>query len=452
MRPVTVLDAQLVSAPAYREYVAHFAAEHENLDKVLRSFGLGVRAPGDARRRSSELVEELVRKGARVRNDGKSVVYGPLSPACARCRTGNKSVSEFISLACNRSCYFCFNPNQCDYERYRSSEKDWRTELESFERSMGGLDCIALTGGEPLLHPEEAVEFFAFARALSPCAHLRLYTSGFGADEALLRRLADAGLDEIRYSVKLDEPAERQAETLASLDAAVGIVPSVMVEMPVIPGTHDQMVELLRHLDEVGARGINLLEFCFPLNNADEYKARGFELVGDPYRIPYDYGYAGALPVAGSEELALELMLEMVDGGCSLGLHYCSLENKNTAQVYEQNLGGQLSIPGYRFSHRTFFYEAARAFGRDALELARVLDAAGIEHAFDEDGRMVMFDPGELAGIAEDARSCAVYLSSAIIETDEAGGRTFREVGLQAVAPDDYRLLAADAAQPIEEG
>lgn len=451
MRPVTALDVQLASAPAYREYIAHFVAEYENLGKVLRGFGLDVCSPGHARERSAALVDELVRKGARVRNDGKSVVYGPLSPACARCRTGVRSVSEFISLACNRSCYFCFNPNQCDYEQYRMGKKDWKSELEMFAGSMGGLERIALTGGEPLLYPDDAVEFFRFSRELSPKAHLRLYTSGINADEGLLLKLAEAGLDEIRYSVKLDEPEELQAQTLESLDAAVGIVPSVVVEMPVVPGTREQMIGLLEHLEEVGARGINLLEFCFPLNNAQEYKSRGFELVGDPYRIPYDYGYAGALPVAGSEELALGLMLEMAGRGSSLGLHYCSLENKNTAQVFEQNMGGKLDVPGYRFSHRTFFYEAARAFGQDALELAGALDAAGVEHTLDEAGEMVMFDPEALARVADCASHCTVFLSSAIIEADESGNRSFREVGLQVVGSDDYDVLAGDSARALEE-
>lgn len=444
MRPVTALDVQLADAPAYQEYIAHFVAERAKLDGILRSFGLEVRSDKRARALSAELIDELVRKGARVRNDKKSVVFGPLSPACVRCRTGVRSVSEFISLACNRSCYFCFNPNQYDFERYRAHKKDWKAELESFADAMGGLDFIALTGGEPLIYADEAIEFLSFSRALSPDAHLRLYTSGANADEELLQKLAHAGLDEIRYSVKLDDSAELQARTLASLDAAIGVVPSVMVEMPVIPGTRSQMLALLEHLEMVGAFGINLLEFCFPLTNAHEYISRGFKLVDNPYRIPYDYGYAGALPVAGSEELALELMLEMINRGSNLGLHYCSLENKNTAQVFEQNLGGQFDIPGYRFSHRTFFYEAARAFGRDALALSAALSAAGINHTLDESGQMVMFDPSALMAVAEDASESTVFLCSAIIETDDSGKRSFREVGLQVVEPGDFNMLAAD--------
>lgn len=56
---------------------------------------------------------------------------------------------------------------------------------------------------------------------------------------------------------------------------AVDRIPAVMVEMPVIPGTIDDMKDLLMKLSAWGARGINLLEFCFPLSNSEAFAARG---------------------------------------------------------------------------------------------------------------------------------------------------------------------------------
>jgi len=44
-----------------------------------------------------------------------------------------------------------------------------------------------------------------------------------------------------------------------------------MVEMPVIPGSLEEMKDLLKKLDSLGIFGINLLEFCFPLNNAQVF-------------------------------------------------------------------------------------------------------------------------------------------------------------------------------------
>lgn len=133
----------------------------------------------------------------------------------------------------------------------------------------------------------------------------------------LFERLAESGLDEIRFSVKIDAETSTnreapQAESLerqvSRISLAVGVVPSVMVEMPVVPGEQDTLRTVMRRLDDMGAFGINLLEFCFPLHNAASYVTRGFALRSDPSRIPYDYRYAGALPVFGSEQAAYELM------------------------------------------------------------------------------------------------------------------------------------------------
>lgn len=57
-----------------------------------------------------------------------------------------------------------------------------------------------------------------------------------------------------------------------------------MVEMPVIPGSGEQMKALLCELDALGVDGINLLEFCFPLANAAAFRERGFTLKYPPIR------------------------------------------------------------------------------------------------------------------------------------------------------------------------
>lgn len=513
MRRVAGDDEGRVHAPEYRAYVRRFAEVGRDLRATMEGFGLPIDADKGRAARVEALRAQLVDGGARVRNDGKSIVSGPLSPACERCRTGERSVSQFLSLACPHACWFCFNSNQYDYDAYRAHRKDWRKEMNAYAREMGPLDYVALTGGEPLLYPDEACAFFEHAKRLNGSAHCRLYTSGWHADRALFERLAKSGLDEIRFSMKLDgapacseaalagsegmgessepgeqgggaeghcgaseiEPIEPLELQLARMEEAVGVIPAVMVEMPVVPGTADEMRVVLRELERMGAFGINLLELCFPLHNADEYVRRGFSLVADPYRIPYDYRYAGALPVAGSEELALELALECQQANMKLGLHYCSLENKNTAQVFAQNHGGAYRVPNYRFSGRDFFYKTLRAFGEDALALAAALREAGAEFdavgeaavedaaAMGEgardgraakcaDGSAIAFDPAFLGSLPVDAidavvARAALFCASAVVEPIEGGRERFREVGLAVVEPSDVAAARAAHAE-----
>ncbi|WP_283171296.1 radical SAM protein [Curtanaerobium respiraculi] len=438
MRPLDEIDVRALPSEAYRPYASLFVDQRSALAERIASFGL----PTVPRSRDAAQIARIRRgleeSGCSLGNGGKSLAWNRMSPACERCRTGEKSVSFFLSLACDRKCWFCFNENQCDWDAYRNAKTDWRSDMDSRFQQMGGLDFVALTGGEPMLYPEEACAFFAHAKQLDPAVHCRLYTAGLNVDAKRLEELAASGLDEIRFSCKLDDPPARKRELVERIESACGVVPTVMVEMPVIPGSHDEMLQLLDHLEDAGAFGINLLEFCFPLHHADEYRRRGMQLVEDPYRVVYDYGYAGAIPVAGSELLSLQLMAEKVAQGTRLSLHYCSLENKNTAQIFEQNHGGALSIPGYRFSKADFFYRTVRVFGEDAATAARALEGEGAFVSYDAEGRMASFSPDHLAMVASALPKAArFHASSAVIERGEDGRERFREVDLHVLEPAD---------------
>ena len=98
-----------------------------------------------------------------------------------------------------------------------------------------------------------------------------------------MTRLRGAGLSEIRFSVKTDEGAVAIEEVLALIGEAVGVIPDVMVEMPVMSDELGFMKELLVRLDRMGVRGVNLLELGFPLFNGEEFVRRDLKLKGEPY-------------------------------------------------------------------------------------------------------------------------------------------------------------------------
>lgn len=192
-------------------------------------------------------------------------------------------------------------------------------------------------GGEPLLHPEQVNAFLRHAGQLYPDAHTRLYTCGDLLDERSLQELAESGLDEIRFSIKPPDAGDGQDRVYELMEQAVGTIPAVVVEVPVIPGSLGQMKDLLVRSDALGISGVNLLEFCFPLHNAAEFAKRGFQLRKHPFKYLYNYWYGGGVPVAGSEAEALELLAFAEREGLRLGIHYCSSDNKNTGQIYQQN-------------------------------------------------------------------------------------------------------------------
>ncbi|MEG0375223.1 MAG: radical SAM protein, partial [Raoultibacter sp.] len=278
------------------------------------------------------------------------------------------------------SCYFCFNKNQENYQHHLVCDRDWITEFDQAQAEGLVLTHIGLTGGEPLLDPDKTVDFFSEASSRWPDAHLRLYTSGWEFDEALLHRLEQAGVDEIRFSVKLDEGIDSCRDVLA----AIGMVAAsdqidAMVEMPVIPGSEDQMKQLLLQLDAVGVFGINLLEFCYPSGDWDEFGSRGFTVKNPPFPVLYDWAYAGGLPIEGSELECLRLVEFAIDEGLNLGVHYCSLENKHRDQVLTQNSRTAFTQAWYELDPDDYFYKTCKVFGDAALAARRLLERNGLD-------------------------------------------------------------------------
>ena len=359
---------------------------------------------------------------------------GELSSACEACTCDAGSRTFFLSLECNRNCYFCFNPNQADYDKRRPLNANWKTELDEFFTSCDHVTHVALTGGEPLLHPRETVEFFRYAHEQQPQAHLRLYTSGDFLAEGTLAKLQQAGLSEIRISVKIDvDDASWEAvidDAIVKIELAKQYVSDVMVEMPVIPGTAAPMKHLLRRMDEAGAFGINLLEFGYPMNRWDEFERRGFAVKNPPFPVTYDYGYAGGLPIDGSELLCLELLEFAIDEGLSLGVHYCSLENKNRSQVYQQNTRLSLDPALYELDGNDFFYKTAKVFDGDAPMAQKLFEQRGIPFSLDDEDGSLAFHPHHV----DDLKGLPVVCALSCNIIDQSGGKlVIRELALKVI-------------------
>lgn len=377
--------------------------------------------------------------GINVENDGKSFWRSWISPACLTCRKGLGTATFLISTQCPRDCWFCFNPNQVDYERLKQETNDVVAELESHYAQGARYADLALTGGEPLLHKDEVIRFYTRARELYPDAYTRLYTSGSYLDEEMFGRLRDVGLDEIRFSIKTDDSPAQQDVTFARIEAARAYIPHVMVEMPVIPEEVEVMKALLRRLDSLGVNGINLLELCFPLHNVEAFARRGLKLKRRPMRVLYDYWYAGGLPIAGSEEACLELLEFAADEGLGLGVHYCSLENKFTGQIYLQNMG--FHEDGIRSaSAKDYFIKSAKAFGIDAIKVRALLGGWGVPSQDSSDGSYVEFPVTAIVRLRALVPDMELGIGFYVAEYDETGAGYLKEVDVRVTTPAEFDL------------
>ncbi len=384
-----------------------------------------------------EKINRLVNKGACVRNDMKSITVNSISPSCEACRTGEGSATFFISLRCHRNCFYCFNPNQENYEYYLTHQRRLVDELQQIARQGGRLDHIALTGGEPLLYKEETLNFFKTARHLFPNSRTRLYTSGDHLDLATLNTLRDVGLDEIRLSIRMHDLDKGHRFTYKQLATSLDYIPSVMVEMPVLPGTLDGMKKVLLELEKLGIEGINLLEFCFPVSNSDEFQKRGYKIKPHPFRILYNYWYAGGLPVSGSEEVCLDLIDFALENKLKLGVHYCSLENKHSGQVYQQNAYKRIPKTAH-FSEKDFFIKTAKVFGSDIYKIKPILiKSKGVGLIHNAEYNYLEFNPIYIPLLK--GYDIEIGIASCIFEQRE-DGEVMRELAIDLTTPETFNI------------
>lgn len=397
--------------------------------ELMEGRGIRFEEFGDSSIRCEALRAQLMERGASFCNAGASIALGDRSDACVACTGDCLSRTFYITLSCHRKCYFCFNPNQEDYEKYLEEDYPWATDLQELIDSKMDVACIGLTGGEPLLRLDQTLDFLTRCRAAFPQAHLRLYSTGDLLTEEMCRQLADAGLDEFRFSVKLDDTKAAQERAYANMALAKPFIPEVMVEMPVIPGTFDEMANLLRRLDEIGIFGINLLEFCYPMHNWDEFEKRGFEIKNPPYPVLYDYGYAGSLPIAGSEEDCLRLMLLALDEGLSINVHYCSLENKHRSEIRQRNTVSPRRFPHHAMDPEDFFLKTVTVYGPDRVIAKNVLESVGCTSCVEDEAEGTLsFHPQWLSALAGTGLAMA-YSYNVVEERD--GQLLLREVEVE---------------------
>ncbi|MGD2155912.1 MAG: radical SAM protein [Anaerolineales bacterium] len=407
-----------IKNPDFRVYAGKYVDIYDDFMEQITQMGLEV-DPHDYSEVVNEKIDRLHQKGAIVRNDDKSIYINSISPSCVACRKGIGSATYFISLQCHRDCFYCFNPNQEGYEIFSKNELDLVTELESIFKKGAKLKHLALTGGEPLLHKEDTIAFFRTAQQKFPSAYTRLYTSGDHLNAQTLEELSDAGLHEIRISIRMHDLERGNRHTFDMLSLSKKYIPTVMVEMPILPSTFEEMKKVLKDLELIGIFGINLLEFCFPFTNAETFRQRGYKIKYPPYRVLYNYWYAGGLPIAGSEIDCLNLLEFAIDEGLGIGVHYCSLENKHTGQIYQLNVNHDPPKALF-FSKKDFFLKSAKVFGEDIpLVINTLKNVKRAKFTTNQEHNFLEFHVRNIKSLAE--LDVEVGISSNVMESREDG-------------------------------
>jgi len=225
----------------------------------------------------------------------------------------------FVTGICPRKCYFCpvsDEKYQKDVifanERKVSDTCDLIKEAELMTARGAGI-----TGGDPLCRMQRTVEYIkTLKERFGKEFHIHLYTSLNLVDEKKLQELYEAGLDEIRFHLDLDDKSLWKNVELARKHSW-----DVGVEIPLIPDQEERTRELIDFIEgKVGFLNLNELEVAD--NEHSDLLQKGF-------KTKDELSYA----VRGSMEMGLRLVEYVKEKECPLAVHLCTAKLKDAVQL-----------------------------------------------------------------------------------------------------------------------
>lgn len=205
------------------------------------------------------MLQDIILPDARKQQYGSYMSFDgkPISPGCMACKSGGW-MCAFIGTRCNATCPHCPNPNVnngIDIPTVLGFDgvRDIDFILKELERPF--YTGVAISGGEPTLYMDKLVEWIARIKDKFPKLYVWSYTNGIKATEENLKRLAKAGIDELRFDLAAENYSQ---EVLDNLTSSVNIIPSVGIEVPVILEQYDKLIRTIDHADSIGVKYINL--------------------------------------------------------------------------------------------------------------------------------------------------------------------------------------------------
>ncbi len=250
-----------------------------------------------------------------VQDKHAEAYQGHLAKGCELCITGEKSVF-FVTGVCPRHCFYCPISEQ-KWQKDEIYINEWKT--DDFNNIVKEIELckskgVGITGGDPLARVDRTAAFIKkLKEKFGKEFHIHLYTSLNLFTEENLKKLYDAGLDEIRCHPDIeDKKYWERIQNGTKFQWHFGM------EIPAIPGKEKETIELINFAKQY-VQFINLNELEYSDTNAAQF--------GDKYKTKNSLSYG----IKGSEDLAKALLKEFKED--SVRIHYCSSAFKDNIQM-----------------------------------------------------------------------------------------------------------------------
>ncbi|MDO9537178.1 MAG: radical SAM protein [Thermoplasmata archaeon] len=267
----------------------------------------------------------------------QSFVKGAMPISCVMCQEGAKMVL-LVTGKCAHDCYYCpLSSKKKGKDVTYADEKLVQSDADViFEARSIGARGTGITGGDPLMAMDRTIHYIRLLKSRFGRKHnIHLYTAT--PDPVKIRKLAQAGLNEIRFHPAPDDWNDlARTKYPGAIKAALEAGMRTGLEIPSIPGMEKEMISLANVAYAAGAEFINLNELEFSESNWQALGERGFKIKDD-----VSSAVLGSQEAAGEVEKALEG--DMI-------VHYCSSSFKDATQLRNRlqrralNLATQLEI------------------------------------------------------------------------------------------------------------
>ncbi|KKS74251.1 MAG: Radical SAM domain protein, partial [Candidatus Gottesmanbacteria bacterium GW2011_GWC2_42_8] len=248
-------------------------------------------------------------------NNKSKLFIGSLSPGCQACISG-KWACVFINTLCTRDCFFC--------PQDRSQLKDGKPTVDGIDVNSPedlidflrkfNFQGVAFSGGEPLLAFDLLQSYISKIKAeFGKKMYIWMYTNGDLATEDRLRRLVNAGLDEIRFDLsarKYDFRPVKLAKT---------IVKKVTIETPVVPEEAGKLKASIKIMSKIGINYLNLHELLTTKFNFKAFRERNYHINRNK-------------AVFESDLHSLKILENNADFSGNLNINYCTTSYKHKFQ------------------------------------------------------------------------------------------------------------------------
>lgn len=221
----------------------------------------------------------------------------------------------FLTYKCNATCHFCSAPFKDDriYSDFGSTKEGILGYLTG-----NNFRGISFSGGDPFLVFERLMEWLAYFKNRLPDYYYWVYTNGLAADNRKIKKLAEAGMDEIRFNIAASGYVSENV--WKSIAEARKNFRFVSVEVPSIAKDARLLKNAMENLEIYGVDYLNLHDYILSESDTESQCEKSLKFTLNK-SINLKYALSSRLNTMDIQDHAKEK-------GYHYHINHCSMEKK----------------------------------------------------------------------------------------------------------------------------